>query len=163
MIKRFLFILCVLLVGSSVFADTGSDSDYIKTHTEDLLNKIKLHRESIYEKLELTSEQAFQINELDKKCYTKLEPQLIKLSVMTKKIEDIANSDNCTKKAVYAVKKEFKSVEKDMNLIKMEYNKEFKSILSSKQKSKYRVARAKKRLEYKQEMKNQIELQKSKN
>ncbi len=157
MIKRFVFILGILFAGTLAFAQT--EDEYVKTHTEDLLTKIKAHRASMYSKLELTSEQRAQINELDKNCYEKLEPELVKLSVMTKKIEDLANSDKCTKKAVYAVKKDFKSVEKDMNSIKKEYDKEFRQLLNGEQKAQYRIVRKQKRAELRQEMLKEIERQ----
>lgn len=166
MIKKILLIIFSIVISSAqVFADTScctaASDDYIQSHSAKLLEKIKSKRVSIYNSLELTSVQTTKINELDHKLYERIEPELKKLSVLTKKIEDIANSDNCTKKAVNNVKKEFRVIEHEINSIKKDYDKEFKTILSPNQKSEYRLLLKQKRMELKEEIEKNRESQKN--
>ncbi len=147
--KVFMTVVCLTTCMSFAFAQT------VDEHTAELMDLLKEHRSSIYERLDLTPEQAAQIGEMDEKLYAELEPEMKKLSVMVKRIEDIANSENCTKEAVLAVKKEFKGVEKGMVSIKKQYVKDFKKVLTAEQKSQYRVVRAQKQAELKLQMQQQ--------
>lgn len=170
MIKRSLLVIfCILILNVKVSADDlgtpKSSKDSSTAQEEMLIKKIQYHRKTIYDSLELTSEQAVEIDKLDKKFFTQIEPDLKKLTVLTNKLQDIANSNNCTKKSVNEVKKEFKAVEKDMNSVKNDYEKELKIVLTREQKSKYNLARKQKRAELqkemKQEMKKEIEKQRN--
>lgn len=151
----------LLIFAGFIFGVTGVLAQTVEEHTTELMNLLKEHRHSIYEQLDLTNEQAIQIEEMDKILYVNLEPEIKKLSVMVKRIEDIANSENCTKKAVYSVQKEFKGVEKDMCAIKKQYIKAFKKVLTPEQKSRYRLVRAQKQAELKSQMRQQMREQNS--
>ncbi len=149
MLKKILLVGIFMFLGNFVMAE----SDVVDAKAAEMLQTIKGLRNDIYVSLDLTPEQVVQIDELDSALYAELEPEIKKIAGMTQKLEDIANSDNCTKEAVFAVKKEFKTVEKDMNCIYKKYAKNFKTVLTSQQKSKYRQARNAKQAEIKQEIK----------
>lgn len=167
MMKRFfLIVFCILISNNAVFSQIAdkvvAPDSSVEIQTIKLLEKVKYHRNTIYDSLELTAEQVSQIQKLDNNLYQGVEPELKKLTQLTKNMQDVALSDNCTKKAINNIKKEFKSVEKDMNSIKQDYDKQFEAVLTSKQKSKYKLARKQKRAEFKKEMEKQRKLQKEK-
>lgn len=144
MLKKLLtFLLCFIVWGTGVLAQT------VDEHTVKLMETLKTYRSSIYESLDLTAEQNEQIKAIDSKLYSDLEPDMKKISVMVKRIEDIANSENCTKKAILNVRKEFKDVEKSMETVKKAYSKEFKKVLTAEQKKQYRLVRAQKLAQFK--------------
>lgn len=166
MLKKILLILfCILISNSGVFAESLSSANtpavYAETQTKDILTKLVYYRTSIYDSLQLSEEQVKRVKELDDKLYAEVKPGFYKMTLLAKKIEDLANSGNCTKKAVNTIKKEIKSVENELNPIKNKYDKEFKAVLTSEQKSKYRKIRKQKRAEFKQEMKKEIERQRA--
>ncbi len=117
MLNKILFV-CVFMLfcGCLAFAEPVS-ADAVDVKTADLMQTFQQYRSDIYGSLDLTVAQAKQINELDVAFYAEMEPEMRKIAGMTQKLEDIANSENCTKEAVLAVKKEFKTVEKGMNVI----------------------------------------------
>ena len=147
MLKKILFVSFMLLSGSLVFAA----QDVVDAKAAEMMQTIKSLRHDMYVSLDLTPEQAVRIDELDSALYSDLEPEIKKIADMTQKLEDIANSENCTKDAVFGAKKDFKTVEK--NIIYKRYSKEFRRVLTSGQKAKYRQARALKQAELKQEVK----------
>lgn len=169
MVKRFLLIvLCIFLSSVNVFADTVNTDkadntlqESAQVQADELLIKVKHHRNSIYEKLDLTSTQVEKIQKLDQNLYKEMQPELKKLSYLSKKTIEIANSGNCTKKAINDMKKDFQAVEKDMNSVKNDYEKELKTILTKEQRSKYRKIRNQKRAELKKEMQKEVEKQKN--
>lgn len=153
MLKRiFMTIICCVACVSFACAQT------VEEHTAELMDLLKMHRNSIYEHLDLTPEQTALIGEMDEKLYADLEPEVKKLSVMVKRIEDIASSENCTKEAVFAVKKEFKGVEKEMVSVKKAYVKEFRKVLTPQQRKVYHKVRHEKQAELKKEMLNRQQL-----
>lgn len=109
--------------------------------SNDLLDKFKQHRNSLYETLNLTAAQKEEINKIDSAIYQKLEPELQEISLYINKLDEIANSDDCTIEKVNAVRKDFKIVEKRISYIKKGYEKEFKHILTSEQKTVYKNAK----------------------
>ena len=147
MLKNILFVSFMLLSGSLVFAA----QDVVDAKAAEMMQTIKSLRHDMYVSLDLTPEQAVRIDELDSALYSDLEPEIKKIADMTQKLEDIANSENCTKDAVFGAKKDSKTVEK--NFIYKRYSKEFRRVLTSGQKAKYRQARALKQAELKQEVK----------
>lgn len=117
---------------------------FVQVYAQDsneLLERFKQHRASIYNSLNLTDEQAAKINEINSRIYTELEPEFKEVSLQIKRIDDIANSDDCTVKKVNAVKKDFKSVEKQISSKKRGYEKEFKQVLTPEQKTAYKAAK----------------------
>lgn len=149
MLKKILFVSFMLLSGSLVFAAP----DVVDAKAAEMMQTIKSLRNDMYISLDLTPGQVLRIDELDSALYSDLEPEIKKIADMTQKLEDIANSENCTKDAVFAAKKDFKTVEKNMNFIYKRYSKEFRRVLTSGQKAKYRQARALKQAQLKQEVK----------
>lgn len=146
--KRFIIITCLLLSGNFVFAKIDSPENY----AAGILDKMQSHRQSIYENLDLTPAQTEEIAKLDKKIYARIEPDLKQTAILVKKIEDIAESENCTIKAVNKVKKEFKPVQKNLNSVKRDYDREFKKILTDEQRTKYKLVREEKRKELQKEI-----------
>lgn len=128
---------------------------FVQVYAQDsneLLERFKQHRASIYNSLNLTDEQAAKINEIDTRIYTELEPEFKEVSLQIKRIDDIANSDDCTVKKVNAVKKDFKSVEKRISEKKRGYEKEFKQVLTPEQKNAYKTAKKEFRKQHKKEI-----------
>ncbi len=109
--------------------------------TEDLLQRFKEHRISIYNSLNLDNEQKYKINKLDNQAYKELEPELHKISLKIKKIENIANSNNCTIEQINAVRKDFEKNEQRLSVIKDKYEKEFLLILTPEQRNRYNAAK----------------------
>ncbi len=109
--------------------------------TEDLLQRFKEHRISIYNSLNLDNEQKYKINKLDNQAYKELEPELQKISLKIKKIENIANSNNCTIEQINAVRKDFEKNEQRLSVIKDKYEKEFLLILTPEQRNRYNAAK----------------------
>lgn len=144
-----------ILLFSAFFVLMLNTSVYAEGQRPELMDKIINHRISIYEKLNLSDEQTNQIKEIDNRRYSELEPEIVKISNMTKKLENIAESENCTIKSVNEVKKEFKPVQKDLNRINNKFEKEFKQVLTSEQKLKYKQAKIQKRKELKEEVEKQ--------
>ena len=96
---------------------------FAEFQTSEILEKIKNGRAAIYSSLDLTSEQTHEINELDRIFYEKLYPELQEMSMLSQKLERIASSSDCTIKKVKSVRKEFKVVERNLNLLKKDYEK----------------------------------------
>lgn len=122
-------------------------------YSAQLLEKIKLQRDSIYNALNLTPSQIKCKNEIDKKRYEELMPQLKKLCYLNRKIEAAGQSGDIGK--VKAIQNEYKPVKKCIRSISEKYDKEFMKILNSSQKEKYRMIRKLKRTDLKKQQKIQ--------
>jgi len=143
MIKKILLmVFCIVVLGAAAYADVGiipaaSQTNIEQIHTDELLAKIKAKHNEIYKGLDLSAEQMSEINILNGKYYSDIEQKLEKISQQVQKIENIANSDNCTKEQIDKVAGEFKVVEKELNLLKDKHEKKFRKILTLKQRFKY--------------------------
>ena len=137
------------------FAETIQPSEY----SQDLISRFKIHRNNLYPKLDLTSAQAQQIKVLDNDVYIKLTPELEQIALNLQKIDEIANSDNCTIERINAVKKDFQGTHKNISKIKANYEKEFKLILNKKQKSLYKTALKEQQEQIKQEIEEYKQIQ----
>lgn len=151
MFKKIILVGFMMLSCGFVFAQ----EDAVDAKTADLMQTLKQTRSDITNAVGFTPEQLTKINELDVAFYSEIEPEIRKIAGMTQRLEDIANSENCTKEAVYAVKREFKGVEKNMNSINRRYAKKYKVLMTPEQKAMYREVRAQKRAE----LQKQIEAQ----
>ncbi|OLA74990.1 MAG: hypothetical protein BHW62_05010 [Acinetobacter sp. CAG:196_36_41] len=130
---------------------------FAEFQTSEILEKIKNGRAAIYSSLDLTSEQTHEINELDRIFYEKLYPELQEMSMLSQKLERIASSSDCTIKKVKSVRKEFKVVERNLNLLKKDYEKQIGGILTAGQTVEYRVLKKKQQEDMKNRMKEEIE------
>lgn len=166
-------VFCLMILGSAGLAEPALQSEQTTQavqvtsaipaedkpcslcQTENLFQKIKYHRGVIYSSLNLTSEQAAQVQALDKKYFTEIEPEFQKVNVLVKNLEDIAKSRNCTMRAVNKETQKLKRVEKKMNHIKESYNKELDSILTPEQKVQYEVVRKKQQVEIERQLKEE--------
>ncbi len=146
--KYILFITLSFVLSNPIFAQDSND----------LLDRFKQHRNSIYETLNLTESQTEEINKIDAVIYQKLEPELKEIALNISTLDAIAKSDDCTIEKVNAIRKDFKVVEKRISYIKKGYEKEFKQILTSEQKTAYNNAKKEFRTKSKKEIK---ELKKS--
>lgn len=112
-------------------------------YASQLLQKIKMQRDSIYNTLNLTPSQIKCKNEIEKKRYEDLEPELHKFCLANKKLRlAIAKSD---KAAINEAEKELKSIRKCIQKISSEHDEEFMKILNQDQRAKYRMIRKLKR------------------
>ena len=118
-------------------------------YTPQLIEKIKIERNTIYNALNLTADQIRKKDEIEVKRYQDLEPEIKKLCLTRQKIKDIATDKTCCKNDKIAAQKELESVKKSIKTISNRYDKEFKKILTSEQKSKYNMIRKLKRADLK--------------
>lgn len=146
--RRFILVL-VLGVIMSTQAFALSDND--------LMENFQVQRTTIYASLNLTQTQRNKIKQLDMKMYKTLEPELAEISSYINKIQEIANSPDCSIEKVDAVKANFSNVEKRISVIKDKYEIEFKKILTPAQKTRYNT------LKKEQQAKMQRELNSLKN
>ncbi len=161
--KRVLFLLglCILTTAVPVFAEdeqnTPCEVSIIEEQQYDyasqLLEKIKMQRDSIYNALNLTPSQIKQKNEIEKKRFEALEPELKKFCLAKKKLK-IAE-EKCNKAEISNAEKELKPIRKCIQNISTEYDKQFMEILNSDQKAKYRMIRKLKRNDLKKMQKVQ--------
>ncbi|MBR6098126.1 Spy/CpxP family protein refolding chaperone [bacterium] len=120
-----------------------------------LVEKIKAERNTIYNALNLTPEQIQKKDEIEKKRYEALEPELKNLCLSRKKLKDLETTKSADTKTINAAQKEVNSARKEIKSISNKYDKEFKKILTSAQKSKYNMIRKLKRADLKKlEQKN---------
>lgn len=77
--------------------------------------------------------------------------------MLSQKLERIASSSDCTIKKVKSVRKEFKVVERNLNLLKKDYEKQIGGILTAGQTVEYRVLKKKQQEDMKNRMKEEIE------
>ncbi len=163
-----LVVLCLLVTAPVSFAENqvSVETEIVSTaivkddFSSQLLEKIKMQRSTIYNALNLTPCQINKIEEIDKKRYTELEPELRKMSMAKCKIKKIADcmengQGNYTKQDVKNVKREFDLAKDNIKNISDKYDKEMKKVLTSEQCSKYNMIRKLKRADLKKVQKVQ--------
>ena len=114
-----------------------------------LVEKIKAERNTIYNALNLTEVQLQEKDEIEKKRYEALEPELKKLCLSRKKLNDLETSKSADIKTIRSAQKEVNEARKSIKSISNKYDKEFKKILTSEQKAKYNMIRKLKRADLK--------------
>ena len=95
-------------------------------------------RVNVYKTLDLSEEQLQIINNIDRKRYTEIRPEIIKLSELVKKLEDLANSEDCTIKKIKSIKKDFKPIQNELYNINHKYETELKKALTKEQNLTYK-------------------------
>jgi len=167
--KRILLIgLCLLMAAPVSFAesDVSIETEIVSTaivkddFSFQLLEKIRMQRSTMYNALNLTPCQLKKIEEIDKKRYAELEPELRKMSIAKCKIKKMADcmekgQGNYTTQDVKSVKKEFDAAGNNVKNISNKYDKEMKKVLTSEQRSKYSMVRKLKRADLKKAQKIQ--------
>lgn len=151
--KKVLFILSLCLIGNTmpVLAqdadNTPCEVSIIEEQQYDyasqLIEKIKLQRDSIYNALNLTPSQIKCKNEIEKKRFEALAPELKKFCLAKKKLKNA--QEKCDKAGIARAEKELKPIRKCIQRISSEYDKQFMEILNNEQKAKYRMIRKLKR------------------
>lgn len=114
-----------------------------------LVEKIKIERNTIYNALNLTPKQICKKEAIEKKRYEALEPELKKLCLSRKKLKNCTNAKQTDSSAVKAAQKEVNAARKAIKNISNRYDRDFKKILTSEQRSKYNMIRKLKRAELK--------------
>lgn len=112
-------------------------------YASQLIDKIKLQRNTIYNALNLTPSQIKCKNQIEKKRFEALEPELKKFCLAKKKLK--VAEEKCDKTAIKQAEKELKPIKKCIRKISTEYDKQFMEILDNTQKAKYRMIRKLKR------------------
>lgn len=148
--KKISLIITLLLIVSPAFAQTA----------EDLMTRFQYHRNAVYQKLDLTEKQTKKIQKIDNNVYIKLEPELKQISNYINKIDEIANSDNCTIERINEVKEEFKTTEERVSAIKDKHEKAINRVLTKEQKTAYEEAKEIQRKEIQKEIEALKEAQK---
>lgn len=161
--KKVLLVLGLCLISTTLpvmaedEANTPCEVSIIEEQNYDyasqLIDKIKLQRNSIYNALNLTPSQIKCKNEIEKKRFEALEPELKKFCLAKKKLKDA--EEKCDKKAIKQAEKELKPIRKCIRKISTEYDKQFMELLDSNQKAKYRMIRKLKRNDLKKLQKTQ--------
>lgn len=139
--KILLILICILLSNLAGFAATPDTQNFVEHHTSEIMTEIQNQRSKIYSSLDLSQEQFQLINNIDKNRYEDITPELNKLSLLVKKLDDLANSEDCTIKKVKKVQKEFKPIQKELYTINLKYEKELKNTLTKEQLTEYDTAR----------------------
>lgn len=112
-------------------------------YASQLIEKIRLQRDSIYNTLNLTPAQIKCKNELEKKRYEALEPELHKFCILKHKLKNAETNQD--KAAIKEIEDELKQVRKSIRKISTEHDKQLMEILNSDQRAKYRMIRKLKR------------------
>lgn len=146
----------IIALFSLCFGFSFSFSLAAETNLNPTLNKIKQKREYIYSNLDLNDAQKAKQTELDSKYFEAIKPNFDAIERNIKEINDLANSKNISKEEVDSIKKEFDKNEKELFETKVRYEKEFKKILTFKQKIKYSGLKRKTRAELKKEVDEEI-------
>ena len=136
--------LCTVLCINPVFAqdNTTLDNSTISSvivkedYSPQLIEKIKVERNAIYNALNLTPEQIKKKNDLDEKRYKELQPKLKQFCVERRALKDL-ESKKADAKTIKTAQDKLDSTKNDIKKISSKYDKEFKKLLTSEQKSKY--------------------------
>lgn len=149
MIKKFILIfICIILTETITFAE--QTLNFVENHTAEILTTIRSQRTKVYENLDLSKDQLQIINNIDKRRYDEILPEILKLSELVQALDDLANSGECTIKKVNAVKKEFKPVQDELYNINRKYETELQIVLTKEQSVAYKKARKQIRKDLKQ-------------
>lgn len=161
--KKVLFILGLCLISTNIPVqaqdneNTPCEVSIIEeqqyNYASQLIEKNKLQRDSIYNALNLTPAQIKCKNEIEKKRFEALEPELKKFCLVKKKLKRA--EEKCNKSEIANAEKELKPIRKCIRKISSEYDKQFMEILNSEQKAKYRMIRKLKRNDLKKQHKIQ--------
>jgi len=160
--------ILLVVLGVIIFCPASFAEDEVSIETEiantaivqgdfssQLVDKIKAERNTIYNALNLTSEQLQKKDCIEKKRYEALEPELKKLCLSRKNLKDLETTKSADISKIRAAQKEVNAARKEIKSISNKYDKEFKKILTSEQKSKYNMIRKLKRADLKKlEQKN---------
>lgn len=152
-VSLFLFVTCPLGIAAEndMTPETQITSTAIHNgdYTPQLLEKIKAERNTIYNSLNLTPEQIVKKDNIDVKRYKDLETPIQKLCLNRKKLKDSQTTNNTADKALKSINKEIENARHEIKQISNKYDKEFKKILNSEQKSKYNMIKKLKRADLK--------------
>lgn len=132
--KKFAVLLLILFTGISAFADVQCDK------CSDIMSSMYYNRAALYNVLNLTPDQVKCKDVIDKKRYEALKEQSIQLE-QEKYVLSKLTSGNASKNAVKKQQKVIKNIEKCMNQTGKKFDKEFKTVLNSEQKSKLNTIR----------------------
>ena len=139
---------------STVSAMQKSDCGCSKqTKCLDLMTSMYNERATLYNVLNLSNDQQKCKDVIDKKRYEELGKQFQEYEKEKYVLDKMCNH-NASEAAVKKQEKVVKNIEKEMQKIGKKYDKEFKSVLNSEQKSKYNTVRKMERKEVKYFMKN---------
>lgn len=139
---------------STVSAMQKSDWGCSKqTKCLDLMTSMYNERATLYNVLNLSNDQQKCKDVIDKKRYEELGKQFQEYEKEKYVLDKMCNH-NASEGAVKKQEKVVKNIEKEMQKIGKKYDKEFKSVLNSEQKSKYNTVRKMERKEVKYCMKN---------
>lgn len=124
-----------------------------QTKCLDLMTSMYNERATLYNVLNLSNDQQKCKDVIDKKRYEELGKQFQEYEKEKYVLDKMCNH-NASEAAVKKQEKVVKNIEKEMQKIGKKYDKEFKSVLNSEQKSKYNTVRKMERKEVKYCMKN---------
>lgn len=135
--KKLVLILCLIMIGNLVSAECGCHK---QTKCLDLMTSMYDERATLYNVLNLSSDQQKCKDVIDKKRYGELGEQFRQYEqekfVLSRMCEHKATSS-----AIKKQEKVVKNIEKSMKKTGDKYDKEFKSVLNSDQRSKLRSIR----------------------
>lgn len=117
------------------------------------LEKFKSYRSSMYPNLHLSASQKEKISKTDEEVFKKLSPHTQKISSLQDDLKNLVENEDLTIEKINKIKQEFDIEDEHISLIKKDYEKEFKQILTPKQKILYRIEKRKLRKNIKKEIK----------
>ena len=136
--------MCAVLCFNPAFAQDLKEKDAISSvvvkedYSPQLIEKIKTERNSIYNALNLTPEQINQKNDLEGKRYQELQPKLRQFCLERKKLKDI-QAQKSDENTVKMAQNNLNKTKSEIKKISSKYDRDFKKILTSEQKSKYNM------------------------
>lgn len=158
--RIFILALIIILSGLQINAEEQNVSAVKKdcgcskqTKCLDLMTSMYNERATLYNVLNLSNDQQKCKDVIDKKRYEELGKQFQEYEKEKYVLDKMCNH-NASEGAIKKQEKVVKNIEKNMEAIGKKYDKEFKTILNSEQKSKYNTVRKMEKKEVKYCMKN---------
>ena len=149
--KKLLLILSLILIGNISFANCANQISENKCI--DLMTTMYNNRATLYNVLNLSQDQKKCKDVIDAKRYEELDEQFKKFE-QEKYVLSKMNEHHVSKQTIQKQKKVVNDIEKCMQKTNKKYDKEFKTVLNSEQKSKLNMIRRMEKKEIKHCQKN---------
>ena len=149
MLKNCLLIVFCVFVSSNIcfgevtdFTSYNIENDIIQINQPNdanlMLNKVRKDRNTIANVLNLTPEQIYKTRQVEKHRMEEITPVVNNFITQKEELKKLYEK-NCSKKDITAVKREMDKLSKSIRKICKKYDREFEKLLTSEQKSKYKM------------------------
>lgn len=149
MLKNCLLIVFCVFVSSNIcfgevtdFTSYNIENDIIQINQPNdanlMLNKVRKDRNTIANVLNLTPEQIYKTRQVEEHRMEEITPVVNNFITQKEELKKLYEK-NCSKKDITAVKREMDKLSKSIRKICKKYDREFEKLLTSEQKSKYKM------------------------